>query len=134
MSDDNALPDDETELRRRLDQLRAARPEIEKATERANNALLAHIGQLADAIRGAEPPANAKELKAVNETLTALVKSLHDAWVATSEEEARTRQALSILTAERLTTASIRSAHSTMWASWAMVVVALATMVVALVR
>lgn len=127
------LPDDEEDLRRRLAELRANRPKAEEASRSVNDQLMTHVGRMARAIKQRTPPANADEMLAVNEALTKMAQGLHDAWVTMGEEEARVRQALSILTAERLTEASVRAARSTRNATWFTAIVAAVAIVVSLV-
>ena len=125
---------EEADLRQRLADLQKGRRAVEAETKKVSERTQTHVGLMMTAVKEGRLPANAKEVAAVNDALQKMALGLHDTWVAQGEEEARIRQALSIITAERLTAASIRAARSTMWASWAMVLVALATMVVALVR
>lgn len=127
-----APADEEADLRQRLADLQKGRRAVEAETRKVSERIQTHVGLMMTAVKEGRLPANAKEVAAVNDALQKMALGLHDTWVAQGEEEARLRQALSIITAERLTAASIRSARSTMWASWAMVVVALATVVVAL--
>lgn len=87
----------------------------------ANTAILTAAEQAGD-------PEAIAAAQARDEHLRKLLEMIH----ALKNDERADREHAALAAAERLTAASVRAARSTMWASWAMVVVAIAAVVVAL--
>ncbi len=118
-----SLGDDEEELRLRLKQLRAARPLLERLSAQVSNAASENVGTAASALQG---DLSVEEIKALrdrvdftNQVQTGLTAGLQ----AFGEEESRVREAIGILTNERLTVETAKAAKAAARATWAAVVV-----------